>query len=81
MEIRNNNDLQLAYEKSFNEKIDSFKEHPQYEWLRQYANYALQFYIGNGYLAIKAIDFMDRIIQKPIGYIRDWLDNKNELEW
>lgn len=81
MNMRCNNDLQLTYEKSFNEKIDLFKDHQQYEWLRRYSDDALRFHTLHGYLAIKAIDFMDRIIQKPIEYIRDWLDDKNELEW
>lgn len=69
------------YEKSFNEKIDYFKEHPKYDWLRKYADEALSWHTGFGLLAIKAIDFMDRIIAKPLDYIQDWLDGKNKLEW
>lgn len=69
------------YENKFNVKIDTFKDHPKYEWLREYADDALSFHTGFGFMAIKAVDFMDRIIQKPVEYIRDWLDGKNNLEW
>ena len=75
------NRLQVEYEEEFNSKIDNFKNHPKYQWLRQYADDALRFHTGFGSYAIKAIDFMDRIIQKPLDYIQDWLDNKNNLEW
>jgi hypothetical protein len=72
---------QEIYEKQFNEKIDHFKNHPRYEWLREYSNEALKYHTQYGLLQIKAIDFMDRIIAKPIEYIQDWLDDKNLLEW
>lgn len=68
------------YENKFNSKIDIFKDHPKYGWLRKYADDALSFHTGFGFMAIKAADFMDRIIEKPIEYIRDWLDGKNQLE-
>jgi len=75
------NRLPLEYEAKFNSKIDYFKNHPKYEWLRQYANDALNWYANFGYLQIKAEDFMNRIIAKPLDYIQDWLDGKNQLEW
>ncbi len=76
-----NNSHQNNYEKSFNEKIDNFRNHPKYAWLRQYANEALSWHTCFGYFAIKAIDFIDRINAKPLDYIQDWLDGKNKLEW
>jgi hypothetical protein len=79
--MRVNNSMQIEYEKKFNEKINYFKNHPKYEWLRKYSNEALNYHTQFGALQIKAIDFMDRIIAKPLDYIRDWLDNKNNLEW
>ena len=35
----------------------------------------------DGYLMIKAEDFIKRIEEMPLDYIRDWLDGKNQLEW
>jgi len=67
--------------KLFNEKIDSFKNHPKYEWLRQYANEAIQWNEMSGYLMIKAEDFIKRIEQMSLEYITDWLNDKNKLEW
>lgn len=67
--------------KLFNEKINHFKEHPKYEWLRQYANDAMTWNEMSGYLMIKAADFIERIEKMPIDYIADWLDGKNKLEW
>jgi len=65
----------------FNSKIDSFKDHPKYGWLRQYADEAMRWNEGCGYYMIKAEDFIKRIEQMPLEYIRDWLDGKNQLEW
>jgi hypothetical protein len=76
-----NDNAQIKYENDFNNKIDYFKNHPKYPWLRQYANDALNFHTGFGFLTIKAIDFMDRINSMDIEYIQDWLDGKNNLEW
>lgn len=67
--------------KLFNEKIDHFKEHSSYEWLREYANDAMRWNVGAGYLQIKATDFIERIEKMSLDYIRDWLDGKNKLEW
>lgn len=67
--------------KVFNEKIDHFKNHAKYGWLRQYANEAIHWNSGGGYYQIKAEDFIERIEKMPLDYIRDWLDGKNQLEW
>lgn len=67
--------------KQFNEKIDYFKEHPEYSWLRKYADDAIYYNEGSGYFMIKAADFIDRIESMPLEYIKDWLDGKNHLEW
>lgn len=65
----------------FNTKIDHFKDHPKYGWLRKYADDALNWTENFGYLQIKAEDFIERIERMPLEYIRDWLDGKNQLEW
>lgn len=65
----------------FNEKIDSFKNHEKYSWLRKYADEAIVWNEGSGYLMIKAEDFIKRIEKMPLDYIRDFLDGKNHLEW
>lgn len=67
--------------KTFNEKIDSFADHEKYSWLRKYANEAMTWNEGCGYLAIKAEDFIERIEKMPLDYIKEWLDGKNKLEW
>lgn len=67
--------------KLFNEKIDNFKEHKKYSWLRKYANEAIEWNSMYGYLQIKAEDFIERIEKMPLEYIQDWLDGKNQLEW
>lgn len=67
--------------KSFNEKIDHFKDHKKYEWLRKYADDAIGWNEMEGYYQIKAEDFIKRIEMMPLNYIRDWLDGKNQLEW
>lgn len=72
------------YEKrirEFNDKINHFTYHNRYEWLRQYADDVIRYATMSGYLQIKADDFIDRIINMPIDYIEDWLDQKNYLEW
>ncbi len=79
--ILRNNSAQIEYELEFNTKINHFKSHKRYQWLREYSDCALRFHTGFGYLAIKAIDFIDRINAMPLGYILDWLDGKNQLEW
>ena len=65
----------------FNEKINSFKDHPKFEWLRKFADEAISYNSGDGYYAIKAADFIERIEKMDLAYIRDWLDGKNQLEW
>ena len=67
--------------KEFEEKIESLKDHEKYPWLRKYANDARRCNEGWGYFMIKAEDFIKRIEQAPVEYIRDWLDGKNQLEW
>ena len=67
--------------KLFKEKIDSFKCHKKYSWLREYADDALKWNEMSGYLMIKAEDFIERIEKMPLDYIKDWLDGKNQLEW
>ena len=69
------------YEKVFNEKIDFFKGHVKYETLRVQADNALMLHTGVGIEAVRAGDFMDRIIAMPVAYIRDWLDGQNDLAW
>lgn len=65
----------------FNQKIDYFVQHSKYEWLRKYSDEALHWDTCAGFYQIKAADFIDRIINASIDYIRDWLDGKNNLEW
>ena len=62
-----------VYEKRFNEKVDSFKDHPEYATLRKSADEALKYHTGYGLDAIHAQDFMDRIIKMPLNYIREWM--------
>ena len=69
------------YEEEFNKKIDHFKFHKRYNWLRKTADDVLNKHRGFGADAIAAGDFMDRIIAMPIGYIEDFLNDKNHLEW
>lgn len=69
------------YEKTFNEKIDSFKGHKNYAWLRKQADIALLNHTGVGIEAIRSGNFMDRINTMPKEYIQDWLDDKNQLQW
>ena len=61
--------------------INSFKDHPKYEWLRKYADDAMNANEGFGYMMIKGADFIERIEKMPLDHIRDWLDGKNQLEW
>ncbi|MEY8352564.1 hypothetical protein AALB39_04315 [Lachnospiraceae bacterium 54-53] len=65
----------------FNQKIDSFKNHERYEWLRNYANDAISWNECAGYLMIKAEDFINRIEKMPLDYIKGWIDGSNGLEW
>ena len=41
----------------FNSKINFFKEHPKYGWLRKYADDAIYYNEGSGYLYIR--DWLD----------------------
>lgn len=70
-----------VYEKRFNEKIDHFRDHPNYVKLRKSADEALRYHTGYGLDAIHAQDFMDRIVMMPLDYIHAWMDGKNQLEW
>lgn len=67
--------------KKFNEKIESFKNHSKYIWLRQYADDAIRANEGYGFMQIKGEDFIKRIEKMPLEYIEDWLNEKNKLEW
>ena len=69
------------YEKKFNEKIDFFKNHKDYLKVRKQADKALSLHTGTGLDCIIARDFMDRIIEADISYIKDWFNEKNNLEW
>lgn len=66
---------------AFNSKVEKFKEHSKYEWLKEQAEKAITFNCACGLQAIKANDFMERIITLPTVYITEWLDGKNQLEW
>lgn len=76
-----NKEWQKERYKKFNEKIDYFKEHEKYSWLRRFADEAICYNAGGGYFTIKAADFIERIESMPTEYIKDWLDGKNQLEW
>ena len=67
--------------KLFNEKINHFKDHSKYEWLRKYADDAMNANEGFGYMAIKGADFIKRIEQMPLWYIEQWLNHENDLSW
>lgn len=67
--------------KLFEEKIEAFKSHPRYEWLRKYADNAKRANEGYGYSMISGEDFIKRIEQATLNYIEDWLNEKNKLEW
>ena len=69
------------YEKRFNDKVDHFKEHPKYADLRKSADEALKYHTGYGLEAIRAQDFMDRIVKMPLAYIQEWMDGQNKLMW
>lgn len=71
----------MSYIDDFNEKIEAFKDHDKYIWLRKQADIALQHRNGFGHSVIASDDFIDRIIAMPVDYIQDWLDGKNELKW
>lgn len=45
----------------FNSKIDYFREHSKYQWLREFADNAIRFNSCCGYYQIKAEDFIKRI--------------------
>lgn len=69
------------YESVFNRKIDYFHLHPKYQSLRKSADDALRYHTGYGLDAIRAADFMDRIIKMPLPYIEAWLNGENALTW
>lgn len=74
-------DYTKPYDQIFNEKIDFFKDHKSYIWLRDQADRMLRNRSGFGWPTIAADDFIDRIVAMPLEYIQDWLDGKNELKW
>lgn len=65
----------------FKHKVEKLKEHPKYNDLKKQSEKTITFNCFCGIEAIKAHDFMERIITLPTTYIRDWLDGKNQLEW
>lgn len=73
----------MIYTEIFNNKINTFSNHPKFNWLRKYANDAIDNFdnFANRLQQIKAEDFVERIISMPLSYIQDWLDDKNQLEW
>lgn len=58
----------------FNEKIDSFKDHPNYGWLRKYANDAMTANEGVGYSMIVGADFIKKIEDISMEDMKTWLD-------
>ena len=84
LEVENmakNSNIYDEYIGKFNRKINHFKEHPKFEWLRKYSDDAISHYDTVGYYQIKADDFINRIIAADLQLIQDWLDGKNQLEW
>ena len=75
------NEWRKSRYKVFNEKIDSFKTHPKYSWLRKYADDAMFYNEGSGYWMIQAEDFIKRIETMSVEFIRMWLEGKNSLKW
>ena len=68
--------------KVFTEKIDALKSHKKYKWLKAYADNAICGSLGNnGIVALAAKEFIRRIEEMPLDYIRGWLDGRNDLEW
>lgn len=67
--------------KVFNEKIDHFKEHPEYLHIRKQADKIMLMNEGWGYDMIVAEDFIERIEQAPLSYLSDWFNGNNELKW
>lgn len=65
----------------FNKKIDSLKDHPEYEKLRKQADDAIRYNEGFGYSAIQAAEVIKRIEEMDIAFIREWLEGKNGLKW
>ena len=70
-----------AYEAVFNGKIEHFKDNPSYPTFRKNADWCIVNHKGFGYNAIKAADYMDRIICMPLDYIEKYLNGENGLEW
>ena len=66
---------------NFDEKIDSFKNHKKYKWLRKYADKAKADNQTYGLESVIAQDFIERIVAMPLNYIEKWLNGENELEW
>ena len=65
--------------KVFNEKINSFRDHPKYAELRKSADNAMVANEGGGFTMITAADFIQRIEENPIENIRKWLDGEKPL--
>lgn len=71
-----------AFCKAFETKVHKLKGHYNYEKLETQAKKAMDSNVGAmSHVAIKANDFMHRIIELPTPYIVDWLEGKNNLEW
>lgn len=75
----NNNLMSLTmnyddFIKTFDDKINKFKDHIKYNELLKSAEQTKLNNIMSGYESIVANDFMKRIITMPLAYIRGWLD-------
>ena len=65
--------------RAFNEKINAFKDRPDFELFRKKADDEILRNEGGGWSMIAAADFIKRIEDNPIENIRMWLDGKAEL--
>ena len=68
------------YEKAFTEKIESFKNEPEYEILLQLSEKLLKRQTDQKQ-ALETRSLMDRIIVMPKTYIKGWLRGENSLSY
>ena len=68
------------YEKAFTEKIESFKNEPEYEILLQLSEKLLKRQKDQKQ-ALETRSLMDRIIVMPKTYIKGWLRGENSLSY
>lgn len=86
-EYATNNNLMclcMKYEdfiKAFDNKINKLREHKNFCNLLEKAEWAKINNTTCGLDSIIANDFMKRIITMPLDYIKNWLEDKNNLEW